>query len=276
MNTRVALYLLFIGLAVMAVLITADRSVALEQPEELIAAPPEGEPHPGFAVVELFTSEGCSSCPPAERLANRLVGEATKKRAPVYVLAFHVDYWDRLGWADRFADARYSQRQRDYAKAFKSRRIYTPQVIVNGRHEFVGSNGPRLKNELESALTTPPAISLRVAAEFEEERRSLKVDIASSDLESEALLHVAVVESNLTTEVERGENRGRTLNHHNVVRAFATRVVEAEPGTWSLTLSLPEGLVPKNAAVIAYLQRPEGGPVFAVSAARIPINEAKQ
>ena len=87
---------------------------------------------PGVAVVELFTSEGCRSCPSADKVLAKLVTGQAQSKAPVYCLTFHVDYWDDLGWPDRFADKRFTQRQRDYAQAINLRNIYTPQMIVNG------------------------------------------------------------------------------------------------------------------------------------------------
>src|ERR1700739_857201 len=98
----------------------------------------------GFAVVELFTSEGCSSCPPADQLVARIQQEDQDQ--PVYILAFHVDYWDRQGWKDGFSDSRYTQRQRRYATWLNLESIYTPQIVVNGRKEFVGSQEGTLRS----------------------------------------------------------------------------------------------------------------------------------
>ena len=101
------------------------------------ALPPDGPPEPAddpampFAVVELFTSEGCSSCPPGEKVFAQLLDEATKAKLKVLLVAWHVDYWDKLGWPDKFASKTNSDRQRAYAKAFKSTKIYTPQMIIN-------------------------------------------------------------------------------------------------------------------------------------------------
>src|ERR1700744_6104626 len=96
----------------------------------------------GFAVIELFTSEGCSSCPPADALVARVQKESNDK--PVYILAFHVDYWNRLGWKDVFSSAEYSERQNQYARWLKLSSVYTPQIVVNGRTEFVGSEEANL------------------------------------------------------------------------------------------------------------------------------------
>ena len=104
----------------------------------------------GFAVIELFTSEGCSSCPPADALVARVQKESANE--PVYILAFHVDYWNRLGWKDVFSSSEYSDRQNQYAMWLKLSSVYTPQAIVNGRTEFVGSEEGTLRNAIKTGL----------------------------------------------------------------------------------------------------------------------------
>lgn len=118
----------------------------------------------GFAVVELFTSEGCSSCPPADEAVADIQKEYPDN---VYVLGFHVDYWDYLGWKDEFSKAAFTKRQQDYASHFSLSSIYTPQVIVNGEKEFVGSNYNKLKTAVETAITRLPeaTINLKTTAE---------------------------------------------------------------------------------------------------------------
>jgi len=111
----------------------------------------ENNPKDGVAVVELFTSEGCSSCPPADALLGRLVKEGQKR---VYLLAFHVDYWDTPQWRDAFSDAKFSGRQQEYAKASGSRDIYTPQMVVNGGNGFVGSDEQVARKEIAADSTT--------------------------------------------------------------------------------------------------------------------------
>jgi hypothetical protein len=106
----------------------------------------------GFAVLELFTSEGCSSCPPADELLAKIQKEAQGK--DIYLLAYHVDYWDRLGWKDVFSNADYSKRQEQYGRWFNSSQIYTPQLIVNGKAEFVGSNEAAIRNAISDQLST--------------------------------------------------------------------------------------------------------------------------
>src|SRR5579859_6695441 len=112
----------------------------------------------GFAVVELFTSEGCSSCPAADALVATVQKE--DKDLPVYILSFHVDYWDRLGWKDAFSDAAYSDRQREYARWLRLSSVYTPQVVVNGHQEFVGSDAVKLREAISNGLQATPKASL--------------------------------------------------------------------------------------------------------------------
>ena len=113
----------------------------------------------GFAVVELFTSEGCSSCPPADKVVAKLLKE---HKSNVYVLGYHVDYWDDLGWKDIFSNNIFTQRQKAYAKAFKLSSVYTPQIVVNGTEQFVGSDEGKLNNAVAKNLQQPSNMKLNM------------------------------------------------------------------------------------------------------------------
>src|SRR5215471_13162766 len=115
----------------------------------------------GFAVVELFTSEGCSSCPPADNAVAKLLKEHSSN---VYVLGYHVDYWDNLGWRDIFSNASYTQIQKEYAKAFNLSSVYTPQIVVNGTEQFVGSNEAKLNADINKDLQQPSLIKINIDA----------------------------------------------------------------------------------------------------------------
>src|ERR1700685_382630 len=117
-----------------------------------------GDPKDGFVLIELFTSEGCSSCPPADALVARIQEENNNK--PVYILSFHVDYWNHLGWKDPFSSAAFSDRQKNYANRLNLQSVYTPQVVVNGQTEFVGSDEDRMKNAIENSLQKKSAVLL--------------------------------------------------------------------------------------------------------------------
>jgi len=205
----------------------------------------------GFAVVELFTSEGCSSCPPADKVLSEIAEEAKRSGRHVYPLAFHVDYWNELGWRDPFSSAWATNRQRAYGQAFEQRGMYTPQMIVNGRDAFVGSDRQRALRTIEADLAE------RAVAEIElrsvSEPSGIGVTFAVSAAPADAKLHVALVELATESKVTAGENAGRTLRHANVVRQF--RTVSLEDGARG-HISFPsrQGAAPEKFAVIAYLQ----------------------
>ena len=228
---------------------------------------------PSFAVVELFTSEGCSSCPPADALLAEQVAEAREQGRPVYCLAFQVDYWNRLGWADPYSDAAFSRRQQDYAKALKSDQIYTPQMIVNGTDAFVGSDRARSRKSIDAALKLPGKTKLKLSQE-KADAGAVVVSYEASPVPEGAVVNVAVVERGLVSRATRGENAGRTLRHENVVRAFRTMRLD-ESGKGSVELKAPADLVRKNASVIAYVQEAGAGTVLGAGAVDLAADEFK-
>lgn len=208
----------------------------------------------GIAVVELFTSEGCSSCPPADAAVARLLSQ---KRQNVFVLGFHVDYWNRLGWTDAFSEVQFSERQREYAKALSLKSIYTPQVVVNGKTECVGSDEKRLTRAVDDALNKEPmANDLMVEAV----RNGNVVTITYQTSQEDVVINAALVQPEAQTEVKRGENGGRVLHHVNVVRAFASANVKKNG---SLTLAIPKEAGNESLQLIAYLQRKDRGDITA-------------
>lgn len=205
----------------------------------------------GIAVVELFTSEGCSSCPPADAAVAKLVSQ---KNENVFVLGFHVDYWNRLGWTDSFSKAQFTDRQRAYAKALSLNSTYTPQVVVNGTTEFVGSDEKRLAGAVNDALSKESIADLAVQAE----RTGNDVMVKYKTSEKDAVINAALVQPEAVTNVVRGENGGRTLHHVNVVREFVSANAE---GNGSLTLPFPKELSGQPVQVIVYLQRKKSGAI---------------
>ncbi|MEL6256064.1 MAG: DUF1223 domain-containing protein [Bacteroidota bacterium] len=203
-----------------------------------------------FAVLELFTSEGCSSCPPADRLLSDVIEDADEKGLEVYALSFHVDYWNRLGWKDPYSSAAYSERQRNYARTLRSN-VYTPQLVVNGKDEFVGSNRAKASMSIKKALDAPVK---DLSLDFESKLMGDKLSFTykSADKMEGKILNVALVESDLSQQVSRGENRGRLLKHDNVVRAFKSLELDALIGRGSL--QLPEDFNIDKAKLIVYAQ----------------------
>lgn len=226
-------------------------------PEDRSPQKPEDPAPQGFVVLELFTSEGCSSCPPAEALLNKIAADASASGKPVYPLAFHVDYWNRLGWKDRFSDPSYSDRQRSYARVLDLRSIYTPQMIVNGTVQFVGSDRSAATDAVAHALAVPPSSSLDLSI-LSVTQDSIRVGYTITGKEEPGgMLNVALVESGLETQVKSGENGGRTLHHRNVVRAFVRDSPgKANKGTGkgTVVLPLPGGVDREQSTVIGYVQ----------------------
>lgn len=207
---------------------------------------------PGVAVVELFTSEECSSCPSADKVLTKLVEEHAQSKAPVYCLTFHVDYWDDLGWPDRFADQRFTQRQRDYAQALNLRGLYTPQMIVNGQTEFVGSNSKTAAEAIANAQQTPSQVSITLSTKRLAGGK-VHVHYTLADQPGKAVIFFALVESGITTEVPRGENAGETLKHSNVVRAWESVDLQSKT-SGDVTLELPHDMNLTQSRVIAFAQ----------------------
>ncbi len=174
-----------------------------------------GPDEPGFVFIELFTSEGCSSCPSADQLVEKISAENRDRR--VYIASYHVDYWDRLGWKDRFSNQDYSALQSRYAKQFKLNTIYTPQMVVNGQTEFVGSNELKLRNAINSLLKTQEKVKLAITqttGSGDLHNFSYKV----SNADTAAILTFILVQKKAVVAIRAGENYGRTMSHTNVVR----------------------------------------------------------
>lgn len=164
-------------------------------------------------LVELFTSEGCSSCPPADRVLAQLEKEQPNPNAEIITLALHVDYWDGIGWKDEYSSALYSQRQNVYGQAFKIGQIYTPQMIVDGQSQFVGSN----LSEANKAITEN-AKKQKASIDLAKSDENLKIKISDVPQHENSSVFLAIAEDNLSTNIKGGENSGRKLDHTSVVR----------------------------------------------------------
>jgi hypothetical protein len=164
-------------------------------------------------LVELFTSEGWSSCPAADRALAFFEKEQPISQAEIITLALHVDYWNRLGWTDEFSSPLFSQRQEIYAQRFKQADVYTPQMVVNGSVQFVGNNsGAASKEIIEAAKNAKAPVELAIDGD------KLKIKIAKLPEHENATVFLAIAEDNLVSSVKRGENSGKTLEHVSVAR----------------------------------------------------------
>lgn len=203
-------------------------------------------------LVELFTSEGCSSCPPADAVLARLHRRQPVAGVELIVLSEHVDYWNSLGWKDPFSDSRFSDRQSDYGS-----RVYTPQAVVDGRIDVLGSDERAIVTAVTAAAREPHG-TLRVApAQKKINAPGGQVRIAVTGLSnhSDADVMVAVVEDNLVSKVERGENAGRTLSHTAVVRALQrVGTVPSGAAQWSAEVLVPSNDSWKEPRLVAFVQ----------------------
>jgi hypothetical protein len=180
-------------------------------------------------VVELFTSQGCSSCPPADALLGELASMPN-----LLPLAFHVDYWDRLGWKDPYSSAAATARQRAYAASLSLHSLYTPQMVVDGRYDAIGSDRRAVAGAIAAAAKAPNVVTLSLARDGDTLRVALQQGTAPH-----GSVWVAAYDRTHTTRIGAGENGGHTLVEHNVVRFF-DRIGAWDGAAAELTLPLAQ------------------------------------
>ena len=252
---------------------------ASEDRPGVLSSRTEGSPAP-FALVQLFTSEGCSSCPPADALLDRLAQNAERRNQPLYPLSFHVDYWDHLGWKDPYSSHNFSELQRQYARVWNATTVYTPQMIVNGMNGFVGSSSRTANREIRMALTTMPNFQIQLMAQTNPntpDKTLVRFDIMplpNYDPEEYRLnLIIASAEDAIITKVEAGENAGKTLPHCAVVRTYNTIPFSQQHLEGELLINLPEGAKPVNTNIVAYVQDPETLGILGASRIPFPVKQ---
>ena len=198
-------------------------------------------------VLELFTSQGCSSCPPADALLSKLLKE--NQHSKIIGMSFHVSYWNHLGWADPYSSDSYSNRQNWYHQTFSSG-VYTPQVVVNGADEYVGSNKATSATKIKEALAKPATLAIDLSLSGNKLNYHLNGQYAN------AVLNIVTVEDEASNYVKRGENKGKQLTHSNVVLSLATQKVNGSSG--EIQLSIPTS----TSKVIVFAQNPKNGTVL--------------
>lgn len=205
-------------------------------------------------VVELFTSQGCSSCPPADRLLGELAQEDN-----IIALGFHVDYWDYLGWKDEFASPEHTKRQRAYAHAIGERTIYTPQMVIAGQTHVVGSRGMKVAKAIQKHAERAMPITVRL----ERNGGTVTVQASSREAVPNVVVQLATFSPKESVDIRRGENRGKTLSYHNVVRKIAPIGTWDGQGTFRATAN-----VAGNAPVVVLIQAGKGGAILGASELR--------
>jgi hypothetical protein len=250
--------------AVAAVTLGGRGSGGTEAPKEGAAAGSNAAPAAArkAVVVELFTSEGCSSCPPADALLARLDATQPVEGAEVIPLALHVDYWNHLGWADPFSSRQFSDRQGEYAAAFGHDGVYTPQMVVDGVKEFAGNSEDAALEAIADSRSEPKAEVLlaRTPTQTDEAAGiSVRIDKFPKQTDGDPVyVLLAVTESGLSSDVERGENTGRRLTHVGVVRVLKQLGVVADTrgGAFQAETSVPfeKGWRRENLRAVVFAQ----------------------
>jgi len=209
-------------------------------------------------VVELYTSQGCSSCPPADALLEQLA-----QRDDVIALALHVDYWDYIGWKDSFGDPAYSARQRSYARASGMRTIYTPQMVVAGKDHVIGNEAMKLADLINAHRSKPSEVELQISRNGSKLAISVK-SVSSQILPRKMVLQLVHFDPHKDVKITRGENHGRTISYANIVRTWK------QIGSWNgrSTKKLTIDLQGNEGPVAVILQTDEHGPIIAAAQLR--------
>ena len=218
---------------------------------------------PGI-LVELFTSEGCSSCPPADALLRQLDAQSALKDVQIVVLGEHVDYWDGDGWHDRFSSHEYTVRQQDYAWHFHIAGPYTPQIVVDGRREFVGNDASALRSALVQAALEKKALIRLTVGYMKTQELQLQIETNLLPAGSKAAdLYVGIADNADETQVRGGENSGTSLKHVAVLRRLQ-RVGKLDPrgSQKEVTIQIPNSLKKEDLRVVAFVQESGNGNVL--------------
>ena len=252
--------------ALVLALAVATLLVAMLRSTKIAAAGPVATPSVAkrSVMVELFTSEGCSSCPPADELLGQLRQERNANGVEVIPLGFHVDYWDSAGWHDRFDSNAFSRRQEDYARRLHLDGPYTPQMVIDGETEFVGSLAGRAHQAIAEAEAQATDATVIVSPKGNDD---LLVQANSSQ---PADVMLAITEDNLMTKVGGGENGGRTLHHMAVVRELR-RIGQVRDGKFSsaVPLTVAKDWKRQDLRAVVFIQNPDNGRILGASSIKL-------
>jgi len=217
----------------------------------------------GFALIELFTSEGCSSCPAADEALEEIQKKYSDKN--VLALGYHVDYWNKLGWKDIFSDASFTQRQEYYSNIFRLNNIYTPQAVVNGKKEFLGSNKSKLISNIEEQLNERSAVSIKLnVVQNTEGKIDVQYSAEGVDSKKEQAILV-LIQKMATNEIKKGENKGRTLHHINIVRNIFYLPLKEK----TTNFTLPTGFSKEDFFVAGLIQDKKSGKIKAIQSSQV-------
>lgn len=195
--------------------------------------PPKTDSFKPIVVLELFTSQGCSSCPPADDLLNKV--KKVEGTSNVIALSYHVDYWNYIGWKDPFSKSEYSDKQRKYGQKFNSSSVYTPQVVVNGKEHFVGSNESTLNSKIKSYSGKNSDNTVKIS-NISKDTNNITFDYKIEGNVTNKQLRVVLVIDERTTSVSKGENKNRSLKNSNIVVSQLELDLNSNTGKGSISI----------------------------------------
>lgn len=216
-------------------------------------------------VVELFTSEGCSSCPPADALLVKLDQMNGTNGPDIIVLGEHVDYWNGIGWTDRFSSHEFTVRQQEYAQHFGLESSYTPQMVIDGQRQFVGNDSTQVAHEINAASKDEKPAKISVVKLT---GNAYQVSVQSGS--GKGKVYLAVTEDGLSTEVKGGENGGHTLHHAGVVRELRS-IGSLSKGEFQHKVEVPlqRDWNPANLKLVVFVQQGDNGPILGATSLRL-------
>lgn len=217
-----------------------------------------------FALVELFTSEGCNTCPPADKLFSSMKAEATKSGKNILFLEYHVDYWNKLGWKDPYSSFQFTNREKNYASVLNEESMYTPMMVVNGSKSFTGSDKQKADAAILEALSSPSSAGLKVKIDSMA-ADTLYLHFEATKTDKNFLIRAAITEDGIVSTVSKGENSGLTLYHDAVVRVFSTS--ELSTAVSQMKIPLKKFQPGKKCEVVAFIQHKQTMKVLAVALA---------
>jgi hypothetical protein len=218
-------------------------------------------------LVELFTSEGCSSCPPADRLLSEFDRKQPVPGTTIVVLSEHVDYWNQLGWRDPYSSHQWSERQDDYGRQFGLDSVYTPQMVIDGNRQVSGSDGPAVLSAIEQSLKTPHVEIAITAMTRTPDNLQIEFTAGSAD---HTVLYAVVADDADRSSVARGENAGRTLDHVAVARSLVKVVdLEKAPLDKKIAVALPPDAANRHLRLILFARDRKSGHIVGVVAREV-------
>lgn len=216
-------------------------------------------------VVELFTSEGCSSCPPADAILVKLDQMNGTKGMDIIVLGEHVDYWNGIGWKDRFSSHDFTERQQEYAQHFGLASAYTPQMVIDGQQQVLGSDANNIAHDIDAALKRGKPATITVT---KLSGNSFQVLVRTPN--EKGKVYLAVTEDGLSSEVKGGENGGRTIHHAGVVRELRT-IGSVSKGEFQKKVEVPlqRDWNAANLKLVVFMQQGDSGPILGATSIRL-------